>query len=220
MAPRQGSRSAGRPSPKRSHRGDRPGRSRPLWAFRYRHPEPRQRRCLPASLCGLGVGARFDRNRIDKRLIVRLALARRDSHRLPMRFRDKLRSPHVRNPDLNLPETLGAQPPPMLTHSIPSVRHAEMLDVTTGVLPPTAVTCNAYLPRGSGRSNNVTDGVFCTPTLPPSNDADSEVDTHTKLLPSRTCLRWSRALSLINGNRRVGVACYSAGSGFESLMAH
>jgi hypothetical protein len=80
---------------------DRPGRSRPVWAFRYRHPEPRQRRCLPASLCGLGVVARFDRSGIDKRLIVGLALARRDSHRLPMRFRDKLRSPHVRNPDLN-----------------------------------------------------------------------------------------------------------------------
>jgi hypothetical protein len=28
------------------------------------------------------------RNGIDKRLIVGLALARRDSHRLPMRFRD------------------------------------------------------------------------------------------------------------------------------------
>jgi len=25
---------------------------------------------------------------------------------------------------------------------------------------------------------------------------------------------------LINQNRRVGIACYSAGSGFESLMAH
>ena len=35
----------------------------------------------------------------------------------------------------------------------------------------------------------------------------------------RMHLRCSRELSLINRNRRVRAACYSAGSGFESLMA-
>ncbi len=61
----------------------------------------------------------MDGNGIHKLLIVRLVLARRDSSRLPVRLGDELRSPHVRNPYLNGPEPLGAQPPPMLAYSIP-----------------------------------------------------------------------------------------------------
>jgi len=67
-------------------------------------------------------------------LIVRLVLARRDSSRLPMCFGNELRSPDVRDPNLHGPKPLGAQPPPMLTYSIPGARHAAMLHVTRGLL--------------------------------------------------------------------------------------
>ena len=91
----------------------------------------------------------------------------------------------------------------------------DVIGHTRQVSPP----ANRYLPHKLFE-RNLPEGVVPAPTLPPFNDADSEVDTHTKVLTSRTCLHCSRAFSLINGNRRVCAACYSAGSGFESLMAH
>jgi hypothetical protein len=57
------------------------------------------------------------------------------------------------------------------------------------------------------------------PTLPPLNSGDSRAGTGNNGfmtgsdLPSRGFISW------INSNCRVGIACYTAGSRFESLMA-
>jgi hypothetical protein len=49
----------------------------------------------------------IDRDRIDERLVVGLALAHRDRDGLPMGFGDELRGTDIRHPDLHRPQALA-----------------------------------------------------------------------------------------------------------------
>jgi len=63
-------------------------------------------------------------------------------------------------------------------------------------------------------------GACLVPHFTPIKHRGSSGEDEHRRVHSLTCLDRSGAISMINEDPRVGNDCYSAGSGFESLMAH
>ena len=109
-----------------------------------------------------------DRDCIDKRLIVDLALARSDRGRLPVGLCDELRRPHIWHPDLYGPKPLATQPLSVLAHAITSRRHAHTLHVTRGSVN---VARRYMLPRQASRA------AISAPTISPPCSATSSASS-------------------------------------------